>query len=268
MKKVIIILTAIFSFYMLTLYFTESKETNWHFISGLLQAGIAILGGIAGILGSRKVFGKMKSAILIASFALFAQAISLIFWVYYVINFGIEIPYPSIADWYLALNRILLIIVLIIFIFIYKTNVSKARLFFAIISGFIAGLAIYYFTNSPEIIDKTKNIIQYFTGSLEIVNKTDLETTFLDAFWGVIDVITAGFAVIVLRLTGGRILKGIKILTFGLIAITISDIWFVFRKNSDLYWNGDISDVALIISIAIISCSIISLSSNKKEIFL
>jgi len=249
MKRIIVFLTTLFSLYFFILYFTDSKETNWHFVAGLLQSIIAIIGALGGFISLSGISGKMRSAIVAASVALLAQGVSLMFWVYYVMVSGIEVPYPSLADWILALSRIFLVIVLIVFIFIYRTNVTKYRLYFAVLLGIITGAVVYYFTGAPEITDKA---------SLTLV--------FFDVFWGIIGVITSGFAVIVLNLSGGKIMKGIRILTFGLIAVTIADLLFVFRVNRELYWNGDVSDIVLLISIAIVSYGVIALSESNKRI--
>lgn len=249
MKKIIIIVSFISLLYMISLSFVESKVTNFHLAVGFFHAIVSFLGFIGGMNYIGSVSGKLKSAIFAASFALLAEGIGVSLWAYYALFQKIDIPYPSMADWFFAISRILLVVVLIILILVYRTNVTKFRLYLAAVLGIIAGALVYYFTGSPEITDKA---------SLTLV--------FLDVFWGIIGVITSGFAIIVLNISGGRVRNGIRILTLGLVTITIADIWFLFRANNGTLWNGDVSDITLLIAITAISYGVITLHESNNRL--
>lgn len=237
----------------IVLYTFNLQETIFGRVIGFEHGILLLVGTIFSLLALKNLSGKIKTVGRIHVVTLMSFAVSMIVWAYYAVATGVESPYPSISDVFFALGTIALTITLFVIAYIYKSSITKARLWSSIILGLVAGFGMYLLTGAPELTDTTSFV-----------------TTAFDVFWGLSAAITSAVAVTVMRLVGGQIYRGMFVLTLAVLVKAVADVLFTIRVAEGIYWNGDISDILYVIAWGMLAYTVLELpkyvsGGNKSE---
>ncbi|MCX6752381.1 MAG: hypothetical protein NTZ87_02680 [Candidatus Nomurabacteria bacterium] len=215
------------------LFLNPDKSTllNYWFNAG--YGLIYLAGGILGLiysrqLGFKSVFGK---AFAFIGTGLVSYAVAQFVWLFYNVSSSVEIPYPSIADVFFLLFFPLIFIGFMLFINTFKQSITKKVAIESVILVpivFIVSLAIIF---RPDL-----------SSDLSFMQKA------LNILYPVSDTLFLCLILIVLRVSGGYLRSTILLFVTAGIMQLIADFLFTYRSANDIYWNGDVSDLAFTIA--------------------
>ena len=207
---------------------THQTVTQWNYLYNTAYALLYFSGGVVGLFGV-KLHG-MKSSIgrelLCISLGMFGYAIGLFIWSYYNIIAKVGIPYPSLADFFFVLYIPFIGYGIINLLSVFGLQYSKRILIESFAVFIVVAIAIFFFGNPPDLSDK----LPFFTKALNIFYL--LGDTFL---------VTLG--VMLIRLTQGRINSSFFFFIGALLVMVCADLLFSYRTGTNVYWNGDTSDL-------------------------
>lgn len=210
------------------LFVTGQQTTQWNY---LFNAGYALLYYSVGVValfgiklhGLNSAVGKELLAIAIGMFG-FASGLSI--WAYFNLILKVDIPYPSLADFFFALYIPFLGYGIINLLSVFGMFYSKRILSETILIFLLSCVLIFFWGNPPD-----------FSDALPLLTKAlNLAYLFGDAF-----LISLGYMLI--RLSKGKIHKSFFFFVGALMVMALADLLFAYRTGAELYWNGDISDV-------------------------
>lgn len=236
------------------LQFLPSTKTIWNYDYNIANALIYFFGGLIGLYYSLAYCWppKLKKGLLFISGGQFSWAIASFLWSYYNIVLRIELPSPSVAD-YFFLIFILLISVGTLYLLSYskaKITHENARDTMTII--LVTYIATFLFISPPDI-SSNQNVLQMIFNFMNAVG---------DAFL---------FAIALIAMRIGKDILSVPMRYFmiGLFLQALGDFVYGYRVVNGIYWNGDISDLIYTCSGFLVSAAIISLSkraaSKSKE---
>lgn len=250
----------IFSFllfvFWLQIFFSGAKEADVNYIFGFLYAQIALIGGINGLLISKK-WGGYKSyvgkGIIFFSLGLIGEWFGQTMWTYYNVVARVEIPYPSIGD--IGYFSIIPLFALAIF---YFAKAAGAKFSLKTLNGKIIAIAI------PLIMV----LISYnlFLKDL-ILDLSHPLRTFLDFGYPIGEAITISLALLTYSLSkgtlGGKMRGKILFLIFAMILQYISDSTFLYQAASGTYSNAGINDLLYLGSFTALALALITFTSYE-----
>lgn len=209
-------------------------ETNWNQYLSIPYLLLYGYGGVIGLIASKQI-GKESSvgkSLKLISFGLISYSIALIIWGIIIINKGIEFdPYPSIADLFYIIFYPLIALGILQLLKAYSLSVSKKQLIITIVVSLIIGAAIG---------------ITYISKVLGLPDFSDTEYGFManlfDLAYLISDILLIALIAVVLRVSSGKITKGLIFLVFGIVLQLVGDFIFAYRTGEEIFWEGDISD--------------------------
>lgn len=219
-------------FWSLILFLNPDKTTllNYWFNAGF--GVIFLTAGIAGIvyakqIGLSSIVGRAFSFI---GGGLLSYGIAQFIWLFYNLFSAVEVPYPSIADVFYLLSYVLIFIGFILLLNIFKQTITKEK--------FIQSIILL-------------PIVLVF--SLAFVFRPDLSTDVLlekvlNIAYPVCSALVFYIIVIALRVSGGYFKSATWLFSTSGAFLLLGDFLFIYRNAKDIYWNGDIADLAFMIS--------------------
>ncbi|CAN5127196.1 hypothetical protein BH11PAT1_BH11PAT1_0200 [soil metagenome] len=223
------------------------KTTTANYAYNLGYGVVFIFGSIIGIRGALDLSLKstIGKALFFLSLALFLYAIGQGIWAYNNLSSNIAIPYPSLADLFFILFIPCMGMAVTYIARMFLTSITKKIFLQALFIPILPAIIIFAFLNTPDLS-----------------SHLSLLTKICNIAYPLGDVVLISLAILLLRITGGKIYTGILFLIAGLLSQAGADLLFSYRTSSGTYWNGDISDVLFALSSILLSLSIVALLSN------
>lgn len=232
---------------------TGKTNTNQSYVFGGSYALIALIGGIAGLLFSRR-WGGWKSmigrAVIFLSLGLLGEAFGQLTWTFYNVVLQVEVPYPSVADiGYFSI---------IPFYALAMINIGMA-------SGVRFSLGTYFNKFQVIAIPLVMLIFSYvlFLRNYEF-DFTKPLLMFLDFGYPMGEAITISLAILTFTLTrdylGGLMRSRILYIVFAFVVQYVTDYTFLYRASREIYVNGGLVDLMYVTSFVIMSVGLVAIS--------
>jgi len=238
-------------FWWLKIFLSGQRSTDENYLFGLVYAIIALIGGVSGLLVSKR-WGGYKSAvgrgIIFLSLGLLGEWFGQTVWSYYNVIEKIEVPYPSIAD--IGYFSIIPLYALALLSFAkavgakFSLKTIESKLIVVIIPIIMVAISYFLFL---------RNLTLDFSDPLR---------TFLDFGYPFGEAITISVALIIYGLSrgvlGGKMRVRILYLIFAFIFQYVTDYTFLYRALEETYYNAGPVDLMYATSFLIMSLGIIS----------
>ncbi len=233
------------------LFFTGQRSTEWNY---LYNAGYSLLFFSVGIISlfGVKLHGLSSAVgkeLLSIALAMFGFSLGLFVWCYYNVIVKIGTPYPSIADFFFVLYIPFLgygiLNLLRVFGMLYSTRILMETI---IIFG-VSSILIFFVGNPPDL-----------SNELPLLEKS------LNIFYLLGDAFLISLGYMLIRLTRGRIHGSFFFLVGALFAMAAADLTFAYRTGTEVYWNGDISDLLFVLSGFLFGLGVTKIVSSQLKI--
>jgi len=232
------------------IFISGVKISDENYLFGLVYAFIALIGGVNGLLISKK-WGGYKSlvgkGIIFLSFGLLSYWFGQVAWSYYNLVLKVELPYPSIAD--IGYFAAILFYIAGMYTF---ARVSGAKLILNKLKGKLISfiipasmLAISYFLFLQHISPDFSNIIKTFLDFGTPVGYTIVISMALTAYF-----LTRG-------VLGGKMKNRVLYIILALIVQNITDNTFLYQAGAGIYYNAGINDFMFATSFTVMSIALI-----------
>lgn len=236
------------------IFISGVKVSDENYLFGLVYAFIALIGGINGLLISRR-WGGYKSlmgrGILLLSFGLLSYWFGQVIWSYYNLVLKVEVPYPSIAD--IGYFSAILFYIVGMYEFAKvsgaKLTLSKLKGKFIVFIIPVSMLAISYFLFLQHIVPDFSNPIKTFLDFGSPVGYAIVISMALTAYF-----LTKG-------VLGGKMKNRILFIIFALIVQNITDNTFLYQAGAGIYYNAGINDLMFATAFTIMSLGLILFKS-------
>lgn len=227
----------------IALEWTGTHTGVWNYGYNLGYAGLYLVGGLMGLWGARYVTTEiaMGNALLYLGAAQISYASGLILWAYYNLVAHVAVPYPSAADVFFALFYVLLAVGCWNFLSMVATHVRVQHLFEVMAIFFVSAVVIVGFLNTPDT-----------SPGLSILTKI------VNIWYPLGDSLLIALSYLVFRAGRDKFQTGMLILIIGLLVQVSADLIFSYRTSTNVYWNGDISDMLFAVSGFILSFGILN----------
>lgn len=221
------ILFSIIFVWFLFLQLLPEKDTIWNYAFNIAYAFLFFSGALLSFYYAVRSTMNIDIRIVLWLFGagLLSYAAGLCMWAYYNIVVQLEIPYPSLADFFFIAYLIFTMIGFLYLIKKSKKSLSARIIFDSLIFVIISAIIIYQFYSH-----------------IELSSDLSLLTNILNVTYPLLDIVLLSIVLITLRIFGGEIQQNILLLTIGFMVDVIADLLFTYRTTQDSYWNGDISD--------------------------
>lgn len=204
------------------------------FDRSLFSASIYIGTGLGAFIGFYyahriKTSNFAGKSLLFFGISFFLSFVAYLVWDYYVYFLQVESPYPSAADLFWVISIFSHTIGIFLLLKLYGPKI-KRRTILEFISLFIilSGIIVWYL-GWPDLSGSTFSV-----GLFDIIYTLD-------------NVIMLSMALIVIRIAGGKIFKGLLLFIVGLIVFVIGDMMFAVQIANETYVDGGSSDIVLLI---------------------
>jgi len=228
--------------YNVYIYFSyDNFSTGLYFV--WIYSFIYLIGALAGIICIKKVpniVGNIKWMFYGFVLNALSMAVGLFFWGYYTVVKGVDAPYPSLADFAFILTSVASLIVLVTIMNLYRIQITWKR---------VLEFLIYFVISSAIIFSIIGEGIEYiFTGFPYVDSGGSFWINIFDIFWSFTDAATASIALTILRVSGGKLFRGLMFYVLGMFAVVAADLIFSYRLANDILWNGDLNDTAFMVA--------------------
>ena len=234
------------------LQFMADKQTVWNYLFNTAFSLLYFFAGFTGILGGIKIGTKisMGKALFFIGSAWTSYAIGLVVWTYYNLALHVEIPSPSLADFFFIIIFLPLASIGFWNLFkMYSSVITRRHIIDAVGIFILSLIFVFGYANRPSI-SKEFSLLANLT----------------NAAYPLVDTILLSYALIIIRVGGGKIQRGMLIFSFGLLLQVIVDFIYTYTVAHDLYWNGGIADTLYSVSSFVIGLGLIHLYFNFIEI--
>lgn len=247
MLLVLFVLLIIWAVY---LHLIPEKTTSLNYLYNLGYALAFFLGSAISFVG---FFGNpQKSSLGLTAFFLglggASYGFGLVIWFYYNSILNIEVPYPSLADFFFIVFIPLIAIGCIKLLAVVGGTVKSRYIIEGLILFALSLILIIGFVVQPDL-----------SSDLPFITKVT------NILYPVGDSILLTLAYIIFRISGGKIQKAATTLVFSLLFQVLGDIFFSIRTVNETYWNGDIADVFFALSATFLTWSIITIYEGLTQ---
>ncbi|MDQ5950333.1 MAG: hypothetical protein QG585_275 [Patescibacteria group bacterium] len=216
-----------------------------------------ILGAVVAFIGRTRISkdSSVGKALLALGLTCASLAMGFVTWFYFETILQIEIPYPSLADIFFILYIPLVIYASIHLLKIFTLGLRKTSIVQALILGLISGFLLFKLAG-----------LEFPTISLD----SPLTTSLFDFLYAFADAILIALAVVILRLSGGKMTGGLLFLVLALVSMVASDLVFSARVDQGIYYTGDIGDALFTLTGCLFALSVYKIALNfspKNEIY-
>lgn len=232
----------------------EDGLENYYF--GFFYSFIALIGGINGLLVSRK-WGGYKSlvgkGIIFLSLGLLAYWFGQATWSFYNVFLDVEIPYPSVADVGYFSSIIFYSLGMLAF-----ARASGAKMMLKKFNGKLIALSI------PIIMISASYYLFLRNFSLEFSNPIKTLIEFGTPLGYAIAISIGCLAFILSRkILGGKMKSRILYIIFAFIAEYITDFTFLYQYADGTYYNAGINDLMFATTFTLMAIGLISFESYE-----
>lgn len=260
LKSKLTYILCIFYFLLLVwwvkIFLSGVKISDENYLFGLVYGFIAFIGGINGIIVSKK-WGGYKSlvgrAIIFLSLGLLSYWFGQTAWSYHNLVLKAEVPYPSIAD----IGYFSAIIFYIIGMYTFA-KVSGAKITLNKLKGKLVAFIIPIGMLSISYYLFLQNITPDFSQPIK---------TFLDfgTPTGYAIVISMALTAYILTkgVLGGSMRSRIVFIIFALVIQNITDNTFLYQAGAGTYYNAGLNDLMFATSFTIMSLALLALSNYE-----
>lgn len=249
--KILLIFLVLLIFYHLFLYSIDKHDTIWNDLYGPISALIYLYGAIYGYTQAvrYKLGGHIAKAVYFFSSGALTYSIALFIWGYLVLFpfQDIELPYPSIADYFYLTFAILGTIGLLITLKIYNFHITKTKTLLSAV-GLIASVLI------------TGQLI----GFPEFASDEGFSVSIMNNAYIFSDILVCWLAITTLIIARGRMTRVLQLVTLSFFTQFIGDMIYTKQINIDTFWDGSISDFFFSLSGMFISFTIIYIIKEFK----
>ena len=260
MQKVLIMYFICFLGYILFMFFSRLKTSEWNYMTNVVIGLPPFIGGLVGII-SAKHWGLFNTnigkALFFISVGLFFWGSGNMIWAYYNFFENVGIPYPSISDLGYVSADIAWITGII---FLSRTtgtqyvfSKAKNKLFLLSIPIFILSLCYYYLLFVIKRITVTETPIQFF----------------LDLYYPSMDIVILTFALIIFGLSVNFLRGKYKISLFtilaGFVIMFIADFLFSYSTSLNIYYNASFFDIPFALGQCLLTWGTLSFYLTPKR---
>lgn len=230
------------------------KISNENYLFGLVYAFIALIGGVNGLLVSKRWGGyrsMVGKGIIFLSIGLLSYWFGQVAWSYYNLVLKVELPYPSTADIGYFSAILFYIVGMYTFARVSGAKLTLNKLKGKLISFIVPAsmLAISYFLFLQHIGPDFSNPIKTFLDFGTPVGYAIVVSMALTAYF-----LTKG-------ILGGKMKNRVLYIIFALIVQNITDNTFLYQAGAGTYYNAGINDLMFATSFTIMSLGLIMFKS-------
>ncbi len=227
-------------FWWISIFTRHSINTKENYIFGLVMGLLSMVGGLIGIIKSKKWnFFKsiISKSVLFLSLGTLTWSIGTIIFAYYNLHLNIEVPYPSLADVAYIISWPLWTVGMIYLLKVlgvkYRLKNITEKSFFLIIP-LITIVASYYLL----FVVARGGLINFSDGNLKL---------FFDLAYPIGDVVIITLAILIYSLSvnylGGLLKLPIFIILSGFVINYIGDFSFVYKTTKETYFVANWVDL-------------------------
>lgn len=259
LQRIVTIYTILVLAYWIILFFSGLKIGFWNYMSSLVISFIPLVGGLVGIIGSRR-WGLFSTSIGKARFfisvGLFCWGSGNIIWGYYNFFVSVEIPYPSLADaGYLSAS----IFWIIGIIYLSKATGAKFSLREKKSTFFLLFIPVLIFFFSCYLLFFV--IKRPFTESFLKM--------FFDMAYPTVDIIILTLASIIFGLSvnffGGKYKLSLFMILAGFAGMYIADFMFSYTTALNIYYNGSFTEILFGLALFLLTWGTLSFYLTPKK---
>ncbi len=199
------------------------------------------IAGATAIAGARRVgIGSyLGSAFLTIGVGMVAMAVGFLVEDYYKFVAGVEIPYPSIADAFFFLYTPLVVIGLWMFLKIHSMRVTRRLIVEAsVLTALSVGVSFFFL--GTLTFGRNMALVQLISGNPADLAEALAEAT--SALYLITDAIYVALAVLIARVSGGKMSFGLFLFAVGIALMTAGDVAYSILIENGTYLEGDVSD--------------------------
>lgn len=213
-------------------------------LSIILTVGLFSSYSIAGataIAGARRVGpgSYLGSAFLTIGVGMLSMALGFLVESYYKFVAGVAVPYPSVADAFFFLYTPLVVIGLWMFLKIHSMRVTH-RLILEAATLTAISIGISFFFLGTLTLGQNMALLQLFGGHEANLAEALAEAT--SALYLITDAIYVALAVLIARVSGGKMSAGLLVFALGISLMTAGDVAYSILIENGTYVEGDIAD--------------------------
>ena len=250
-KRIVSILVGLFVFvaiWAVFLQFLPEKNTAWNYYFNFSYSFLYFFAGAVAVSGATTLGkqGVLRKSLLLLGTGFMGQAIALWIWTYYNIDLTIEVPYPSLSDFFYLIFVPTIGLGLLYLLRIYQFKISRKIIIESCITFLVFSYIIFKFINIPDL-----------SSDLTLLTKI------INIVYPLSDAILLSLALAVVRVAGGKVHASLLFMVAGLLLQTTGDFVFSQRIITGQYWNGDLSDILFTCAAFVFSLGLISISTNS-----
>jgi two-component system, sensor histidine kinase PdtaS len=221
--------------------FIPEKTSILNYLFNLCAGFIYLTGGLYGIFGFFKKVaqGNLRKAFFFIGCGLTSYSTANFIW-FYANTQHISVPYPSLADvFYVPVFAFFIVLGFFYLFSMYAQMITPRIVIQAILIIIISGIAILGILDKPDL------------------SSISFMARLLNVAYPLVDTILLSLILIIARVSGGNLQRGVKIMLLGFCIQVIADILFTYRTAHGIYWNGDIADYFYALSAITLSSAVI-----------
>lgn len=247
----VIITLAFILIWNISLYFLPSHTTNANYLYNVGYALLYFIGAFAGIRTSLNISTKstLGKTLLFLALGNASYGMGLVIWAYYNMIAHVEVPFPSLADFFFLLCFIPAMAMGLIYLLrIYGTTLIKQYARWGIGLFALCGFIIFRYIMKPDL-----------SADLPLLTRA------FNIAYPLGDTMLLTGAILALLAGGGKLAKGVLILVIGFLFQVSADFLFAYRTTAETYWNGDVADLLYTFSGATLSLAIITIAAHFTQ---
>jgi len=205
-----------------------------------LTSSYAIAGSVS-VVGARRVGVRsyLGSAFLTIGIGMLSMGLGFVVEAYYKFIAQVDVPYPSLADAFFFLYTPLVVIGLWMFLKIHSMRVTRALIVEAsLVTG--ACVAVSFLFLGTLTLGRNMAVVDLLFGRSVPFDELAAEATSI--LYLVTDAIYVALAVIIARVSAGKMSFGLFVFAVGIALMTAGDVAYSILIQNGTYAEGDVSD--------------------------
>ena len=199
------------------------------------------IAGAVSVAGARRVGTEsyLGGAFLTIGVGMVSMAVGFVVEAYYKFVAQVEVPYPSIADAFFFLYTPLVVIGLWMFLKIHSMRVTR-RLIAEASAITAACIAVSFFFLGTLTLGRNMAIFDFLFGRSVPLDEVAAEA--MNILYLTTDAIYVALAVIIARVSGGKMSFGLFLFAVGIALMTAGDVAYSILIQNGTYTEGDVAD--------------------------
>ncbi|HRY62297.1 MAG TPA: hypothetical protein P5056_00795 [Candidatus Paceibacterota bacterium] len=212
--------------------FYSDKTTAWNYLFNIGDGAVFILAGALPLIhGAKiKITGTPKTGIVVGALSLILYGVGLMVWAFYNFYYTNAIPFPSLADVFFIIYYPFVFWAIFIYLRMFLLTIKTSIYVESVVALTLLSLFVFSFLDLSYLADSS------------------MLQTALTVFYPFASAFAISTALIIARVSGGRMSLASTFLFAGLVSRGMADFFFSFRTINGTYWNGDFSDILFALS--------------------